>query len=137
MTTILEYYHNDAGLTSNEFSQYVDFLQMAVNSGSSTAISQALSVGKSAFSGPDLMQDYAYFKLSWPEPFNLVDFTPAAFVIYSFDDNSLLVALSLRFDPVTNFELVVTPTLLVGGPHTLYGSKPYEFSAMMLARYYF
>jgi len=137
ITTVLEYYHNDAGLTSSEFSGYVDFLQVAANSGSSTAISQALSIRKSAFSGPDLMQDYAYFRLSWPEPFNLVDFTPAAFAIYSVDDNSMLVALSFSFDPVTNFELVLTPTLLIGGPQTVYGSKPYEFSAIVLARYYF
>jgi hypothetical protein len=137
MTTILEYYHNDAGLTSAEFSEYVDFLQAAANSGSNAGISQALSIGKSAFSGPDLMQDYMYFKLSWPEPFNLVDFTPAVFAIYSVDDNSVLVALSLSFDPVTNFELVVTPTLLIGGPQTVYGSKPYDFSAIVLARYYF
>jgi hypothetical protein len=137
MTTILEYYHNDAGLTSSELNEYVVFLQAAANSGSSAAISQALSIRKSAFSGPDLMQDYAYLKISWPEPFSLVDFTPAAFVIYSIDDNSAMVALSLSFDPVTNFELVVTPTLLIGAPLTLYGSKPYEFSASVLARYYF
>jgi hypothetical protein len=137
ITTILEYYHNDAGLTSTEFMEYIDFLQMAVDSGSSARVSQALSIRKSAFSGPDLMQDYAYLKLSWPEPFHLVDFTAAAFAIYSIDDNSALVALSFSYDPITNLEFVLTPTLLIGGPQTLYGAKPYEFSVSVLARYYF
>ena len=137
MTTILEYYHNDAGLTSGEFTDYVSFLQAAAASGSSTSISQALSISKSAFSGPDLMQDYAYLKVSWPEPFNMVDFTPSAFAIYSIDDTSVLVALSFSYDPITNFEFVVTPSLLLGGQQTLYGSKPYQVQVTALARYYF
>jgi hypothetical protein len=137
MTTILEYYHNDAGLTSGEFTDYVSFLQAAAASGSSTSISQALSISKSDFSGPDLMQDYAYLKISWPEPFNLVDFTPSAFAIYSVDDMSLLLAVSFSYAPITNFEVILTPTLLLGGQQTLYGSKPYQVQVTALARYYF
>jgi hypothetical protein len=83
------------------------------------------------------MRDYVYLKVSWPEPFNLVDFTPSAFAIYSIDDTSVLVAVSFSYAPITNFEFVLTPTLLLGGQQTLYGSKPYQVQVMALARYYF
>jgi hypothetical protein len=136
MTTILEFYHNDAGMTAGEYGEYLGFLQAASASGSAS-VAQARSAGKSFFSQPNLMQNYLFIKLSWPEPFNLVDFTPSAFSIYCVDDNSALAALALSYDPVTNFELDVTPTLFLGAGQTQYGSKPSTLSVNILARYYF
>jgi len=100
MTTILEYYHDDAGLTANEFT------------------------------------DYAYFKVSWPEPFNFVDFTPAVFAIYNIADMSALVGISAGYKPFTNFEFNASASIPMGASGTEYGIRP-SIPLKLTARFFF
>ncbi|MFA6506189.1 MAG: hypothetical protein WCT14_08830, partial [Treponemataceae bacterium] len=116
MTAILEYYHDDAGLTADEFADYAAYLKNAADANTSTAVSQALQTRRNYFSSPRLMKDYAYLKVSMPEPFGLVDFSPAVFAIYNINDMSALVGLSAGFKPFTNFELNLSASIPIGEP---------------------
>lgn len=122
-TVIAEYYHNDAGLTKAEYVDYVNFLQ---NADTEQTAKMALSYSQQYFSGNSLMQDYLYAKISHPEPFNLLYFTPSFFTIYNVGDNSFLLAISLNYKPFTNFDIELLPTLLIGDDDTEYGSRQFE-----------
>lgn len=125
MTTILEYYHNGAGMTESEFTDYLAFLSKAVASNNPSTVVQAMNLNSSHFSNVAQMQDYLYLNVSWPAPLDLLDFTPSAFVIYNIADESLVVGAPLAFSPVTNFTLTLQPTLFFGASGTEFGSKPY------------
>jgi len=122
-TVIAEYYHNDAGLTRDEYGNYMNFLH---NSITAQEIEQALRYSKTYFRGGNLMQDYLYLKASQPEPFCLLYFTPSLFTIYNLVDNSFLLAALLTYKPFTNFEFTFWPTLLVGDEHTEFGSRQFQ-----------
>ncbi|OGS20990.1 MAG: hypothetical protein A3J83_06025 [Elusimicrobia bacterium RIFOXYA2_FULL_40_6] len=99
ITTILEYYHNDAGLK--------------------------------------LMQDYLYLKMSWPEPFNWVYFTPSIYTVINTSDRSSIIGIPLSYKPITNFEFILWPSFLIGRQDTEFGSKQYENKLNFWTRFYF
>ncbi|MBI4650144.1 hypothetical protein HY745_02445 [Candidatus Desantisbacteria bacterium] len=137
ITTILEYYKNEAGLNKEEFSGINNFIENAVTSGNKDSTSGAMNTNKKYFNGANLMQDYLYLKLSLPEPFNLVDFTPSVYTIYNITDKSHMIGIPLSYKPVTNFELILLPTFLSGNKNTEYGSKQYENKIELWTRFYF
>ena len=83
------------------------------------------------------MQDYLYLKFSWPEPFNLVDFTPSAYTIFNIIDESYMIGIPLSYKPVTNFEFILWPTFWAGNKDTEYSSKQYENRIELWTRFYF
>jgi len=137
ITTILEYFHNDAGLTVSEYGDYSAFLSDAVASGLSSTVSSALNISKTYFSESALMQDYLYLKISWPEAFGIVDFTPSTYILYNFNDHSLSIGIPLVYQPITNLKMLFQPTLLFGSNSTEYGSKQYLCRMEIQASYYF
>jgi len=137
ITTILEYYHNDAGLTVTEYGDYSTFLSDAVASNISSTISDALNLSKTYFSGSVLMQDYLYLKIFWPEPFKLVDFAASAFIIYNINDSSLSVGIPLEYQPITNLKIIFQPTFFIGNNGTEFGSKQHRGKMEIQASYYF
>jgi hypothetical protein len=137
VTTILEYYHNDAGLTAKEYEDYNNFLLVSVASGNTDTISSAINTVKNNFSGTNLMQDYLYLKISWPEPFNWVYFTPSVYTIVNTADRSSVVGVPLSYKPVTNLEIILWPAFFVGGTDTEFGGKQYENKSDMWVRFYF
>ena len=137
MTFILEYYHNDAGLLLKEYEEYNKFLLNAISSENNISLSEALNMNKNYFTSPNLMQNYLYLKISLPEPFNWVDFTPALYTIYNLNDNSFIIGMPLSYKPVTNFEFILWPTIIIGYDSTEYGSKQYKEKLDMWMRFYF
>ena len=137
LTTIFEYYHNDAGLNNNEFASYNTFLLNASASGDTGSIANAINVSKNYFSSVNLMRDYLYLKVSWPEPFNWVYFTPSIYTIYNVNDGSSIVGIPLSYKPITNFEFIFWPTIFTGKNNTEYGSKQYESKLDLWMRFYF
>lgn len=132
MTVIAEYFHDDGGLSRDEFISYAAYLQSAVDSNTPSSISNALKTRSAYFTAPRLLRDYGYLKISWPEPFDLVDFTPALFTLYNFNDQSDLIGLSLQYTPFTNFTFTVSSNVPIGGSTTEYGTRssiPLKLSA--------
>jgi hypothetical protein len=101
-------------------------LLSAIASGDSSSISNAMNVSKNYFSGTELMRDYLYLKVSWPEPFNWVYFTPSIYTICNINDGSSIVGVPLSYKPITNYEIIFWPTIFMGKDNTEYGSKQYE-----------
>jgi len=122
-TIIAEYYHNDAGLTADEYKNYLDFLQNSIDA---QEPDQALKYSKTYFKGSSLMQNYLYLKVIQPEPLGLLYFTPSLFTIYNLGDDSLLLAVLLSYKPFTNFEFTFWPTLLIGDENTEFGSRQFQ-----------
>jgi len=137
ITTIGEYYRDEAGMSKNEFEEYQDFLANAVVAGNNIAISGALNTSKAYFSNPNLMREYLYLKISWPEPFNWLYLTPAVQLLYNLEDHSCSAGLPVSYKPITNLEFVFWPAVFSGGGCTEYGSKQYEGRAEFMAKFYF
>jgi hypothetical protein len=121
-TLIVEYYHNGLGLTRGEYKTYFSFLTNAVNSGNGTIVQKTLGV-QSYFRGSAVMRDYLYAKLSIPEPFDLLYFTPSFYSIYNINDGSFLISASLGYKPVTNVEFILWPTILGGARTSEFGGR--------------
>ena len=137
LTSTLEYYSNGAGLTKGEFGAYADFLANAAVSGSSVTAASALAASRGYFGSSNLMRDYIYLKLSWPEPFNWVYFTPSAYVMLNAADGSWLGGLPLSYKPVTNFEFIAWPVLTGGGRGTEFGGRQASAKLDLWLRFYF
>jgi hypothetical protein len=137
ITTILEYYRNEAGLDQNEFEDYNNFLEHAVTSGNIRFVSDAMNTNKNHFSGTNIMRDYLYLKLTWPEPFNLVYFTPSLYSIFNMNDESYMIGIPLSYKPITNFEFILWPVFLTGSTNTEFGSKKYSSKLDLWVRFYF
>ncbi|MBN1596271.1 hypothetical protein JW933_10125 [candidate division FCPU426 bacterium] len=136
LTVVAEYYHNSAGLTRKEFQNYAGFLRNAADLGNTSAAT-ALNVNRNYFSGNTLLCDYFYLKLSWPEPFHWIYFTPAFQIVYNIEDKSASISIPVSYKPMTNVGFLFWPTFLTGGEDTEFGSKPYEMKLEMCAGYYF
>lgn len=137
-TTIIgEFYHNGMGLTKADFNNYLSYLKNFLASGSAQAIQQENIASKSNLPKTTLMQDYLYFKVSQPEPFNWVYFTPSIFALINTQDNSYNIATPLSYKPITNLELDFIPTFFCGASNTEFGEKQIEQRYEVWLRVYF
>jgi len=122
-TAIVEYYHNGMGLTENEFGDYRNFLGNVLANGQSSVIQQMGTIVRANFQKPVLMQDYLYLKVTQPEPFNWVYFSPSLFSIINLQDGSFSLAAPLSYKPITNLEVIFWPTLFLGREGSEFGGK--------------
>jgi len=136
-TVIVEYYHNGFGMSRSEYKDYGDFLAYAANSASATAAQQALGLSQQYFRNSTLMEDYLYMKLTIPEPFDWLYFIPSFYSIYNLNDNSFLLSASLSYKPVTNFEFIFWPTILIGGESSEFGQKMVQQRMELWVRVFF
>ncbi len=136
-TVIAEYYHHGLGLNENEFGDYANFLANGARSGSAAVIQNTLGASQQYFRGSTLMQNYLYVKITKPEPFGWLYFTPSLYAIYNLHDNSFLLSSPLSYKPVTNFEFIFWPTFLIGGNNTEFGSKLLQQRVELWMRVYF
>lgn len=137
ITTILEYYHTDLGLTDAEFGEYLTLFSQSLASGSDERITRALGYMQQGFKGNTSMQDYLYVQVQKPEPFDWLYFTPTLSAIYNLNDQSALVTFSFSYKPITNFELLVRPAVMVGKKGSEYGSQQFRQRVEAWARFYF
>jgi hypothetical protein len=114
---------NGNGLASDEFKQYLQYVDATLAGGQSAAIQTALSTSKNYFQKSALMRDYLYLKVSKPEPFNWVYFTPSLYVLHNLNDQSFSVGIPVGYKPFTNFEFILWPSFLVGSASTQFGDK--------------
>ena len=136
-TLVAEYYHNNSGLSKNEFSSYVNYLHSSLESNIPEQLNSAKSVMSTTLRSKTLMHDYLYVKLSQPEPFSLLYTSISMFAIYNIGDKSFLFSPQLSYKPYTNFEVLLWPFLFYGGNDTEYGSKQFERKIEIWMRFYF
>ncbi|MBU4485926.1 MAG: hypothetical protein KKD38_03280 [Candidatus Delongbacteria bacterium] len=133
VTTILEYYHNQSAMNCSEFSDYYDYT-FSADSATTAVIT---GINKKFFSVSNLMRDYVYLKLSYPEPFGWLYFTPSVYSIYNINDESLVIGMPLSYKPITNSEILLTPIIFSGKKISEYGSKAYQSKIELKLSLYF
>ncbi|HAB52224.1 MAG TPA: hypothetical protein DCE80_08665 [Ignavibacteriales bacterium] len=136
-TIIAEYYHNGAGLSKDEYSRYTNFIDNGANNIDLVLKQQTLGVSQTYFKGTTQMQDYLYLKVSHPEPFDWLYFTPSLFTIYNLADNGFLLSLQMSYKPVTNIDFIFWATTFVGDEITEYGSKQVQQRMELWMRVFF
>ncbi|NQT26755.1 hypothetical protein HQ585_15470, partial [candidate division KSB1 bacterium] len=136
-TLIAEYFHNNIGLSKNEFDAYAGYLANSLESNIPESINTAKLNMSTNFRSKTFMQDYLYVKLIQPEPFSWLYSSMSVFTIYNLTDQSFLVSPQLSYKPYTNFEFLLWPTLFYGGENTEYGSKQFKRKVEIWLRFYF
>jgi hypothetical protein len=137
-TTIIgEYYHNNSGLSHDEFSDYLNYLGNIRESNDSELINRAKANMSTIFRSKILMRDYLYLKLMQPEPFDILYTSVSVFSIYNLSDNSFVLSSQISYKPFTNFEFLFWPFFFLGKDNTEYGSKPFKKKLEVWMRFYF
>ncbi|MBT4482735.1 MAG: hypothetical protein HOC71_03550 [Candidatus Latescibacteria bacterium] len=136
-TLITEYYRNKSGLSKNEFTSYVNYLQNSMESNIPELANSAKSNMSTYFRSKTLMKDYLYVKLIQPEPFSWLYTSISISTIYNLVDKSFLFSPQLSYKPYTNSEVLLWPILFFGDNNTEYGSKQFEKKIEIWMRYYF
>ena len=136
-TLIAEYYHNNSGLSKNEFSAYQDWVETNLGSDLPELINATKHDMTTTFRTKTLMRDYLYVKLTQPEPFAWLYSSISLFSIYNLNDHSFLLSPRLSYKPYTNFEVLLWPMLFFGGNDTEYGGKQFKRKVEIWARFYF
>jgi len=140
-TYILEYYRNGTGFTKGEFQDFYRFVDRAYDSylatRSGALLGRALTLSQGNYGRPNPMSDYLYLRVSQKEPFDILYFTPSLTTIVNLNDFSFSIAPEVAYTAITNLELRLKATFLVGGGETEFGEKPNDYRIELRARYYF
>ena len=140
-TYILEYYRNGTGFTKGEFQDFYRFVDRAYDSylatGSDALLGRALNLSQGSYGRPNPMKDYLYLKFSQKDPFDILYYTPALTTIVNLNDSSFSIAPEVAYTGVTNLDLRLKATFLIGGRETEFGEKPNAYRIELRARYYF
>ena len=137
MTVIAEYYHNNNGLSRQEYQEYQDYLLNNLITGDADLINDTRTVMTSSFRSKNLMRDYLYFKASLPEPFKWLYSSVSVFTIYNLSDNSLILSSQIGYKPFTNSEILLWPSFLFGNDDSEYGSKHFRKKLEIWFRFHF
>ena len=137
MTFIVEYYHNNNGLTSQEYRDYQEYLLNNLNTGDADLINETRSAMTSSFRSRNLMRDYIYVKASMPEPFKWLYSSISIFTIYNLNDNSFIISPQIAYKPFTNSEILFWPSFLFGKDNSEYGSKFFQKKLELWFRFHF
>jgi len=140
-TYILEYYRNGTGFSEDEAQNFYSFVDRAYDqylaTGNGAPLARAQTLGQGNYGRPNPMKDYIYLRVSQKEPFDILYFTPALTTILNLNDPSFSIAPEVVYTGITNLELRLKATFLVGGDGTEYGEKPNDYRLEFRARYYF
>jgi hypothetical protein len=136
-TVILEYLHNSAGYNASEYKNVINYIDNTMTSGTGQQISILRRDYMLLLNKVGQMQNYLYLKLTQPEPFDLLYFTPSLAFLLNFDGLSLGVSSPLSYKPVNNFEIIVEPCFYFGEESSELGNKPELFQIDFELLFYF
>ncbi|MCD4651171.1 MAG: hypothetical protein K8S56_05215 [Candidatus Cloacimonetes bacterium] len=121
-TLIAEYFHNDAGFDKDQMSNFFETIEYAISQDPSLMAGIKQYQGEN-FNSQFLMRDYLYIKLSHPEPFDILYFTPSIFVLYNLNDKSSMAGGEFSYSRFENLSLKMKYNLLLGVDNTEFGEK--------------
>ncbi|MCX5909172.1 MAG: hypothetical protein NTY64_18880, partial [Deltaproteobacteria bacterium] len=140
-TFLLEYYHNGAGYTRSEISDFFSFVNKGYNqfqsTGNDTLLKQAANLAQGNYGRNTPETDYLYLRISQQEPFDILYFTPAVTTIMNVKDQSFSFVPELLYTGITNWEFRLKTFFIVGGGNTEFGEKPNDFKLEFRVRYFF
>jgi hypothetical protein len=141
-TYIFEYYFQGTGYSSEEISDFFEFIDKGydifLSSGDGRLLSKAAAVARQGGYGrftPE--RHYLYLRVSQSEPFDILYFTPAITTILNLNDRSFSITPELLYSPITNLELRLKTGFLVGTKDSEFGEKQNDYRIELRVRYYF
>ncbi len=141
ITSIIEYYHNDAGYTEEEMSDFFRYAHDAGEAFQQTAsrllLDRAIDASLKGYGTPQPGRDYFYARFSQKEPFDILYFTPALTAIINLADNSFTLTPELIYTGFTNWEMRLRFSYLDGDSYTEYGEKQNSNKLELRLRYFF
>ena len=141
VTTILEFYHNDAGYSETEMDQFFQLVSDAnaqyISTHDDSLLRQASTISKSGYARPQIGRNYIYAKVTQKEPLDLLYFTPGITAILNVDDESYSLSPEAVYTGFTNWELRLRYSQINGGRFTEHGEKLNESKLELRVRYYF
>jgi len=140
-TFIFEYYRNGTGFSHLEMKDYFTFIDkgydLFLSKGNDSLLKKAANVTEGNYGRSNPMKDYLYLRISQKEPFDILYFTPAITGIMNLNDRSFSLSPELLYTGITNLELRLKATALVGQKGDEYGEKPNDYRIELRVRYYF
>ena len=121
-TLIIEYFHNDAGLNTEQMMSFFDAVEFAI-SDNPDLLPEIKQYQSECLSSQFLMKDYLYAKVSQPEPFDILHFTPSVYILYNLNDNSEMIGGELSYSRFENLNLKLKYNLLFGELNSEFGGK--------------
>jgi len=141
LTTIIEYYHNDAGFSGDEMKNYYTLIARGYNAhqttGNAAILGNARQMTEGGYGRPNPMADYLYVRLSQKEPFDILYFTPALTVMMNLNDRSCQLTPELLYTGITNWEFRLRTGFIMGGRNTDFGEKQNDYRLELRVGYYF
>jgi hypothetical protein len=131
-TYILEYYNNGIGVSPDQMNLFYELLDSPAPSGVDMDITL-----HEPYLVPFPMRHYLYAKVSQKEPFGILDFFPSLIGIGNLEDGSFTVTPEFLYKGVTNLELRLRGTVLIGTSNTDFGERPNDARIELRARYFF
>lgn len=141
ITSIIEYYHNDAGYSEEEMEHFYRFADDVQEQFRQTAqqilLEQTRDLSLGGYGRPQPGRDYLYGRFSWKEPFDILYFTPALTTIVNLDDSSYTFTPELIYTGVTNLEIRLRFAMLNGAEFSESGEKQNSNRLELRLRYFF
>ncbi len=141
LTTILEFYHNDAGYSEAEMERFYQLVSDAsaqyTNTSADNLFDPATLISASGYAKPQIRRNYLYIRMAQKEPFQVLYFTPGITAIINLDDKSYSLSPEAVYSGFTNWELRLRYSHIAGEKFTEYGEKLNESKLELRVRYYF
>lgn len=141
LTTIIEFYHSDAGFTSDEMKNFYGFINRGYDiyqsTGNTNALAQAQQLAESGYARANAMQNYIYVRFSQKEPFDILYFTPSLTGMMNTDDQSWSLTPELLYTGITNWEFRLRSGIIFGARNSDFGEKQNDYRIELRVGYYF
>jgi len=141
LTTIVEFYHNNAGFSVDEMSNYYSLIGHGYDlyqaTGNMTSLAQAELLADSGYARANAMQNYLYVRFSQKEPLGILYFTPSLTGMMNTDDASWSLTPELLYTGITNWEFRLRGSLIAGARNSDFGEKQNDYRIELRVGYYF
>jgi hypothetical protein len=141
ITSIIEYYHNDAGYTETEMDRFYQLIEDGGGQLSGpvfdTLLDKAREISLKGYGKPQPGRNYIYGRFTKKEPFDFLYLTPGLTTIFNLDDESYSISPEVVYTGFTNWELRMRFTSLQGPSFTEYGEKMNSNKLEFRVRYFF
>ncbi len=141
LTTIIEYYHNGAGFSSDEMKNYYGIINRGYDvyrsTGNTTLLGNALQMAEGGYGRANAMTDYLYVRLSQKEPFDILYFTPSVTGMMNINDGSFSLTPELLYTGITNWEFRLRSGIIFGARNSEFGEKQNDYRIELRVGYYF
>lgn len=136
-TFYAEYLYNGEGLNVQEMERWYDAALGSIAQGDTMQLSRMRASWMRHVGTQFLMQHYLYFKVQYPEPFNLLYITPSVYIVMNIVDTSFLTGIDVAYKRFDTFSLNLKLVGMGGVTPAEYASKVSRGSIDIGVKYYF